>query len=74
MKIFLCEYIHPDARAMLAARAELIDDWARIGEADGILNRNLNIDAAVLERCTAQEAKVIADVVRATKLSMDKHF
>ena len=30
--------------------------------------------AAVLERCTAQEAKVIADVVRATKLSMDKHF
>ena len=51
MKIFLCEYIHPDARAMLAARAELIDDWVRIGEADGILNRNLNIDAAVLERC-----------------------
>ena len=30
--------------------------------------------AAVLERCTAQEAKVIADVVKATKLSMDKHF
>ena len=30
--------------------------------------------AAILERCTAQEAKVIADVVRATKLSMDKHF
>ena len=30
--------------------------------------------AAVLERCTAQEAKVIADVVKAAKLSMDKHF
>lgn len=30
--------------------------------------------AAVLERCNAQEANVIADVVRATKLSMDKHF
>ena len=30
--------------------------------------------ATVLERCTAQEAKVIADVVKATKLSMDKHF
>ena len=30
--------------------------------------------AAVLERCTAQEAKVIADVVKATKLSMDKHL
>ncbi len=51
MKIFLCEYIHPDARTMLEARAEIIDDWARIGEADGILNRNLNIDEAVLERC-----------------------
>lgn len=30
--------------------------------------------AAVLEQCTIQEAKVIADVVRATKLSMDKHL
>ena len=30
--------------------------------------------AAILERCTAQEAKVIADVVKAAKLSMDKHF
>jgi len=30
--------------------------------------------AAVLERCTAQEARVIADVVKATKISMDKHF
>ena len=30
--------------------------------------------AAVLERCSAQEAKVITDVVIATKLSMDKHL
>ena len=30
--------------------------------------------AAVLERCSAQEAKVITDVVRATKLSLDKHL
>ena len=30
--------------------------------------------SAVLERCSAREAKVIADVVKATKLSMDKHF
>ena len=30
--------------------------------------------AAVLERCTAQEAKVIADVVKAAKISMDNHF
>lgn len=30
--------------------------------------------AAVLERCTAQEAKVISDVVKAAKLSMDKYL
>ena len=30
--------------------------------------------AAVLERCSAQEAKVIADVVKATKISIDKHL
>ena len=30
--------------------------------------------AAVLERCSAQEAKVIADVVKATKRSIDKHL
>ena len=30
--------------------------------------------ASVLERCTAKESKVIADVVRATKLSMDKYL
>ena len=28
----------------------------------------------VLERCSAQEAKVIADVVKATKLSIDKYL
>ena len=28
--------------------------------------------ASVLERCTAQEARVIADIVRAAKLSLDK--
>ena len=30
--------------------------------------------AAVLERCSAQEAKVIADIVKAAKTSMEKYF
>lgn len=30
--------------------------------------------ATLLERCSAQEAKVIADVVKATKRSIDKHL
>lgn len=30
--------------------------------------------ASVLERCTAQEARIITDIVKATKLSIDKNF
>lgn len=30
--------------------------------------------ASVLERCTAAEAKVITDIIKTAKLSMDKHF
>lgn len=30
--------------------------------------------ASVLDHCTAQQSKVIADVVKATKLSMDKYM
>ena len=30
--------------------------------------------ANILEQCSAQEAKVITDVVKATKLSIDKHL
>ena len=30
--------------------------------------------AEVLDRCNVQQAKVIADIVKAAKLSIDKHF
>lgn len=30
--------------------------------------------AAVLERCTVKESKMITEIVRATKISMDKHL
>ena len=41
-----------------------------------VVANNSAIDeiAAVLDRCTVKESKVIADVVRATKLSMDKYL
>lgn len=29
---------------------------------------------SILNRCTAKEAKIIADVIRATKISMDKYL
>ena len=49
---------------------------------DDLLNNNpvaatnsaMDEIASVLERCTAKESKVIADVVRATKLSMDMYL
>lgn len=48
---------------------------------DDLLNRNapttstaLDEIASVLEHCSAQQSKVIADVVKTTKLSMDKYL
>jgi len=48
MKVFLCESIHPEALAFLRAHVEIISDPARMGEADGIINRNLQLTAEVL--------------------------
>lgn len=51
MKVFLCEDIHHKAYELLQSRAEIVNDWEKIGEADGILNRNLHIDRALMEKC-----------------------
>ncbi len=45
-----------------------------LGSALVTTSASLEEIAAVLERCSAQEAKVIADIVKAAKLSMDKYF
>lgn len=42
--------------------------------AESTVSSCLDEIAAVLERCSAQEAKVIAEVVQATKLAIDKHL
>lgn len=61
----------------------LVDLAAALGvRTDDLLNARpqmgvstaLDEIAAVLERCTAQESRVIADVVKAAKLSMDKYL
>lgn len=49
---------------------------------DDLLNRNpdaatttsLEALASVIERCSAREARVIADIAKAAKLSMDKYL
>jgi len=56
-KVFLCEYIHPDAYAFLKAHAEVIREWDRLSEAEALISRNLNISNEVMER--AQSLRVI---------------
>ena len=58
----------------IAAALEVRTDDLLDNSSTATTNTSLDEISAVLERCSAQEAKVIADVVKATKLSMDKHF
>ena len=49
---------------------------------DDLLNDTSTVSAStavdkiisILNRCTAKEAKIIADIIRATKISMDKYL
>lgn len=50
-KVFLCEYIHPEAFRMLAERAEIVSEESRLPECDAAINRNLRMDKAWLDRC-----------------------
>ena len=50
MKVFLCETIHPKAYEPLAAKAEIISDWERMGEVDALINRNLHIGKAEMDK------------------------
>lgn len=56
-KVFLCEYIHPDAYAFLKAHADVIREWDRLSEAEALINRNLNISKEFMER--AKSLRVI---------------
>ena len=58
----------------IAAALEIRTDDLLDPPAIATTSTSLDEIAAVLERCTAQEAKVIADMVKAAKISMDKHF
>lgn len=58
MKTFLCEYIHPDARAALESFSEIISDRERLPECDAAINRNLQMTRDFLE--SAKNLKIIA--------------
>lgn len=49
--VYLCEYIHPAARAALEAQAEILTEPEQLPLADAAINRNLKMDRAWLERC-----------------------
>ena len=56
-KVFLCEYIHPEAYALLKRPVEVIRDWQKLPEAEGLISRNLKISSELLEK--AKSLKVI---------------
>lgn len=58
MKVFLCETIHEAAYQKLKERAEIINDWDRIGEAEALINRALQIGPKEMEKMHSM--KVIA--------------
>ena len=58
----------------IAAALEVRTDDLLGRDPAGATGTALDEIAAVLEYCTAQESRVIADLVKAAKLSMDKHL
>lgn len=56
-KVFLCEYIHPEAYALLERHAEVISEWDRLPEVEAIIDRNFKITNNIMEK--AKLLKVI---------------
>ena len=58
----------------IAAALEVRTDDLLNDHAFAVTSAAVEEIATILEKCTVQEAKVIVDVVRATKLSLDKYL
>lgn len=56
-KVFLCEYIHPEAYALLERHAEVISEWDRLPEVEAIIDRNFKITNNIMKK--AKSLKVI---------------
>lgn len=57
MKVFVGEYIHPDALARLKEKAEVVDTLDHPEELDGMLIRTVDVPRALMEK--AKKCKVI---------------
>ena len=51
MTVYLSEYIHPDAQALLRSSVNVVDTFDKPEEIDAIILRVLPVDAAVMDRC-----------------------
>lgn len=49
-KVFLCEYIHPEAYELLKDHVEIIHSWEEFPEADAMINRNVKMTAELFEQ------------------------
>ncbi len=58
MIIYLSEYIDPAARAKLAEKVQIVDNFDTIEQIDAILLRGITVDAALMDR--AKNLKLIA--------------
>lgn len=52
-QVFLCETIHEAARRELLTFAKVTDDWSAASAAEGLISRNLRLDASLLDRLPA---------------------
>lgn len=58
MKVYLSEYICPEAVKILKEKAEIVDNWDQLEELDGIVLRNVDVTRQMMEQ--AKKLKVIA--------------
>lgn len=58
MIVYLSEYIDPAARAKLAEKVQIVDNFDAIEQIDAILLRGITVDAALMDR--AKNLKLIA--------------
>ena len=64
MKVFLCETIHDAAYQKMKGRAEIINDWDRIGEADALINGALHPEYLVVYPTSLKKAEARTVVER----------
>lgn len=51
MSVFLCEHIHPAARATLESYFEVVDNFDKADEIEAIIIRTFKVDAQMMDKC-----------------------